>query len=75
MGLILAIAPATVRAEHSPDHNADPAKSDDLMELLEYLGDEQTASDAWNEFLDSVPLRTAAGVDVSAPVKGEEAQR
>jgi hypothetical protein len=29
--------------------------TDDLLAFLEFLGDEDTASDAWNGFFDSLP--------------------
>jgi hypothetical protein len=38
--------------------------TDDLLAFLEFLGDEDTAGDAWNGFFDSLPEHP----DVTAPL-------
>lgn len=54
------------------------APADDLLAFLEFLGDEETASDAWNGFFDSLPPRpedTAplpAGPNAAGPGAAQE---
>jgi hypothetical protein len=43
---------------------------DDLAGLLEFLGDEQTASEAWTGFFDSLPARPE---DAQVPAAAEAA--
>ena len=56
---------------------ADPGdgsdSSSDLLAFLEFLGDEDTASSAWNSFFDSLPerLEDPAGF-MTVPVAAEE---
>jgi len=52
---------------------AGPEAGDDLLEFLEFLGDEDTASDVWNGFFDSLPERPEDAVPLTtAPSPAQE---
>lgn len=56
-----------------------PEEDDELLALLEFLGDEATASDEWNGFFDSLPERLPEGPGdtmppATGPVAAEEAK-
>lgn len=63
----LAAAPVAVPAAGDA---AGPEVGDDLLEFLEFLGDEATAGDAWSGFLDSLP----EPADEPLPPAGEPAE-
>lgn len=68
LGVALGHGAGTVRAEPGP-----AAQDDDLLALLEFLGDEETASDIWNGFFDSLPERLEDPVpSATGPVAAEE---
>ena len=52
-----------------------PDASSDLLALLEFLGDEDTAGSDWNSFFDSLPerLEDTAGL-ITGPVAAEESK-
>jgi hypothetical protein len=50
--------------------HAGAGESDDLLEFLEFLGDEQTASATWTGFFDSLPVRPE---DARVPVTARPA--
>lgn len=47
---------------------AGPVQGDDLLALLEFLGDGEAAGDVWTEFFDSLPARPEAA---PAPAAGD----
>jgi hypothetical protein len=58
---------------------AGPAEDDELLALLEFLGDDTTAGDEWNGFFDSLPERLPEGPGetlppAAGPVAAEEAK-
>lgn len=65
-----------------PVAGADPAgpeSDEEMLALLEFLGDAETAGDEWNGFFDSLPERLPEPTDDtilpgSGPVAAEEAK-
>lgn len=69
--LCLALGPGMPPA--SPEAAGDQA-ADDLLALLEFLGDEELAGDVWQGFFDSLPERPEDTVPlVPGPVPAGEA--
>lgn len=70
--LALALGPGAPPAAGEGDG---PEPTDDSRAFLEFLGDEDTASDDWNHFFDSLPERPEdADRLLSDRVAAEEAQ-
>lgn len=57
----------------STDEGDGPETSGDLLAFLEFLGDDDTASNDWNSFFDSLPERPEDTARlITGPVAAEE---